>query len=359
MRDIETLKRNLRKKPAVENLKPSDFLSSGSTLINLACSGRPFGCFAVGRYYLLVGDSASGKTFLSLTCLAEAASKRRFDKYRFIFDNAEDGALMNIADFFGPAVAERMEPPARDADGPVFSSTIEEFYYHVDDAIRTGKPFIYVLDSMDALTSADEKDKFQEQKKAHRSGKQAAGSYGDGKAKKNSAGLRKVLADLKRTGSLLIVINQTRDNLGFGFEKKTRSGGRALRFYATLELWSSVKQKLRKTVKGKQRQIGILTEVQVKKNRVTGRERTVTVPILHSYGIDDTSGCIAFLLEEGHWKGKDSSIVAPEFDFKGSKEKLVALIEEGGRQKELRLLVAQVWDELEQACASKRKRRYE
>jgi len=172
------------------------------------------------------------------------------------------------------------------------SHSIEEFYYHIDDALEQKKPFIYILDSMDSLSSKAEKDKFDETKMAYRKGKEVAGSYGDGKAKKNSTSLRQLLAPLQKTGSILIIINQTRDNLGFGFGKKTRSGGRALRFYATIELWSSVKRKLSRTIKGKKRQLGVECSIQIKKNRITGRERTLTLPIYHSFGIDDVGSCV-------------------------------------------------------------------
>ncbi len=336
-----------------------DYLSSGSTVLNLACSGKPNRCFLKGKFYYIVGDSTSGKTFLSLTCLAEASINKHFKDYEFIYDNSEDGALMNIQQFFGKAVAKRMRAPGRSKGTDIYSSTIEEFYYHIDDAIKKEKPFIYILDSMDSLSSADEQSKFDEHKKAHRKGKKAAGSYGDGKAKKNSAGIRRLLTPLKKSGSILIVISQTRDNLGFGFEKKTRSGGRALRFYACLEIWSSVAKKITKTVKGKKRQLGVICKCQTKKNRLTGKDRIVEFPIYHSFGIADNESCISYLTGEGHWKQNESGIItAPEFKFKGTKKKLIKLIETKNMEKDLREITGDVWNDIEEACAVNRKKRY-
>ena len=156
------IKKALRKKKKIRVLSSKDFLGTGSTLLNLACTGKPFCGFAKGKYYFIVGDSISGKTFLSLTCLAEADLNPNFDKYRFIFDNAEDGALMDIKKFFGLGVSNRIECPGVDKEGynRKYSTTIEEFYYHVDDAIKRGRPFIYILDSMDSLSSEAEQDKF-------------------------------------------------------------------------------------------------------------------------------------------------------------------------------------------------------
>lgn len=336
-----------------------EYLSTGSTLLNLACSDRIHGGFQKGTYVFLVGDSSSGKTFLSLTCLAEASIDRAFDDYRFVYDNAENGALMQIEKFFGRGVAERIEPPRWDGYQGYFSSTVEEMYFHLDDAFGEGKPFIYILDSMDVLSTDEDEGKFLERKGASRTGKEISGSYGTSKAKANSAGIRRLIPKLKASGSILIIISQTRDNLGFGFEKKTRSGGHALRFYASLELWSSIKGKLKKTVKGKERQLGITCEVKVKKNRLTGKERTVEIPIYHSLGIDDLGSCIDYLLEEKYWSKNGAVLHAADFAFKGSRDKLIEWIEENQKEGELRELVGKVWQEIEEQCEVKRKNKYE
>jgi len=359
----EDIKKALRKKSEKKKLTAKDFISTGSTLLNLACTGYPECGFAKGHYYFIVGDSISGKTWLSLTCLAEAAINPNFKNHRFIYDNAEDGALMDIERFFGKRVAEKIEPPIRHPKlgRSPFSDTIEDFYFSMDDAIKDGRPFIYILDSMDSLSSESESDKFDKTKKAYREGKDSPGSYGDGKAKVNSAMLRRVIGrPLEESGSILIIINQTRDNINaLPFQsKKTRSGGHALKFYACLEIWSSVAGKIEKTVKGKKRQLGVESKIKVKKNRITGRERTVTIPIYHSFGIDDVGSCVDFLLDEKYWK-KGDEIKAKGLGIKGSKKKIIKLIEQNGLEKDLRELVSEVWNEIEDLCTIKRKKRYE
>jgi RecA/RadA recombinase len=356
----KNVKKKLTKKKKTKKLTVKDFLSTGSVLLNLACTGRPYGGFAKGKYYFIVGDSSSGKTFLTLTCLAEAGINKSFKDYRFIYDNGEDGALMNIEKFFGKAVKDRLEAPSYTENcEAVYSKTIEDFYYHIDDAIQEGGPFIYIQDSMDVLSSTDEAKKFDEQKKANRKGRKVAGSYGDGKAKKNSAGLRRLLTPMKESGSILIILSQTRDNIGFGaqFNPKTRSGGNALKFYACLEIWSSVRKKIVKTVKGKKRQIGMVSLLKVKKNRFTGKDRNVEVPIYHSYGFDNIGSMVDYLLDENHWSG-DKKIKAKEFKFEGTKEKLIKYIEENDMEQDLISIVTDVWNEIEKACEVKRKRRY-
>ena len=345
-----TQKQKPKKKKKLIN---KEILSSGSTLLNLACTNNPFGTFLKGKYYYLVGDSTSGKTFLSMTCFAEALRHPFFKDYRLIYDNVEDGMNINLEKLFNKKVAERIEMPGDD-----FSYSIEEFYYHIDDAIKKDKPFIYVLDSMDGLTSEAEIEKFEEQKDAHKKGKQVAGSYGDGKAKKNSQNIRRCKNGLKKTGSILIIISQTRDNMGFGFEKKTRSGGKSLQFYAHTEIWSSVIKQIKRTVKGKTRSIGVHINLQIKKNRTTGELHKVNMDIYPSYGIDDIGSCIDYLIEEGWWKKKGKKITANEFDVELTRDNLISYIEENKLYKKLQKITGQCWKEIRQACSLKRKKIY-
>lgn len=350
------------------------YLSTGSSLLNLACSDRVDFGFMLGKYVFVVGDSTSGKTWLTLTCMAEASINPAFDRFDFYYDNPEDGALMDMARYFGTRMAERVQPPDVDPHGQeIHSDTVESFYYHVDSALKRARekkrPLIYVLDSQDSLTSDASNEKFEERKEAYYKNKDAAGSYGDGKAKVHSENIRRVLVGLRDTGSLLIVIGQTRDNLGMGMDSKTRSGGRALKFYAMMEVWTSVREKLVKSVNGEPRVVGVLVEARIKKNRITGKDRTVHFPIYHSYGIDDIGGCVDYLVEEEHWKVEaDKSdnrkkkasgvIVAHDLELRGRRTELIAAIEEKGLQRDLRAIVQEVWDDVERQCELQRRPRY-
>jgi len=340
-------------------------LSTGSTTLNLACSGDLRGGFMTGHYYFFVGDSNSGKTFLGLTCLAEAAANPAFDDHRLIYDAVEGGALMDFERFFGKRMASRIEPP-RVVDGqPVFSRTVEEMYDHLDDAYKDGRPFIYIEDSQDALSSEAEIKKSEQLKRGRRKEKKSddeepTGSFGDGKAKVHSANIRRQMGRLEERDSILLILNQTRDSFSM-FEKSSYSGGKALKFYATLQLWSKVAGQITKTVRGRPRQLGINAKVQVKKNRMTGRDRSVVVPIYHSVGIDDIGGCIDYLLAEKAWSKRGQTIVAKNIGpvIEGSREKLVHEIERRDLEEDIRELVGEVWAEIEEACEVERKPRYE
>lgn len=295
-------------------------------------------------------------TWLSLTCFAESQLNESFSDYKLILDEPEGGALMDIENYFGRAVADKMQR--------VESESIEDFYHRLHDLIEEGDPFIYVLDSQDALDSKAANKKFAKQKAAALEGQDAKGSFGDGKAKYHSENIRWVISGLKRTKSILIIIGQTRDNLGFGFDKKTRSGGRALKFYASLEAWTSVGKKIKKTVRGKKRSIGVYCIVTVKKNRITGKDRTVVIPIYPSFGIDDVGCNIDFLTAEKYWAKKKGAgvphIIASDLKFRGTRSELISYVEKGGHEAKLQEAVRIAWKSIEEECKlANRKKRYE
>jgi len=368
--DIEKIKAAMRTRPKTVTKKLRS-VSMGSTLVNLAISGDVNCGLVEGQIMLFVGDTNSGKTWLGMACLAEASIDPDFDDYRLIYDAPENGALMDREFYFGKKLMERLEPPRIVKGEHIHSETIEDFFFNIDDAGKKGTPFIWVLDSVDALTSNQDEKKFDERKIANRKKKQAKGDYGMDKPKIISRDIRRTMKILEKTGSILVIINQTRDNVDAGmFEsKKTRSGGWALEFYASVVVWSSVMGHITKQVRGKKRELGTNCKVRVKRTRVTGRQRVVEIPIYHSFGVDDIGSCIDYLLDEGAWKkgkgdGDDDeggrNIVATGMGPKivGTREKLIQEIEERGLQQDLRDLVQQTWDEIEDACRILRQNPY-
>jgi RecA/RadA recombinase len=348
--NLDTIKSQLTAKRKKSTFKKSELLDTGCTTVNMACSGRPTGGFAKGRVVNLVGDSESGKSWLSMSCLASAANSPNFDDYRLDYKDIEGGVTMDVESYFGKKLAKRIEWS--------YPTTVEEMYDQVDDMLDEGVPFISVVDSMDSLTSDDEIDQVNKEKKARKKGKETGGSYGTSKAKANSARLRVVANRLRENGSILIILSQTRQNIGFTarFEPKTMAGGMALKFYSHHQLWLSVREFLKKEHKKKMRQIGAVTAVKVKKNRLTGKKGTVNFSFYYSAGIDDVGSCIDYLIEERHWNS--GTINAKEFGVKMDRESLIAHIEDNNLESQLRKVVAEVWDGIEAATAVRRKKRY-
>lgn len=337
-----------------------NFLSSGITLLNLALTDDPFCAFRRGTYNYVVGDSMAGKTYFAMQLFAEASHDENFQDYSLIFDNPEDGAQIDVEENFGKQTAERLEPPFMMDEGVWGSSeTVEEMYSRIKKTFRKG-PCLQVVDSMDALTSLAELKKADQIADAIEEDGDAKGIMSDGKAKVNSMMLRQIMKPMQKHESLLFIISQTRDSVGKMFSEKTRSGGKALRFYATTELWFSAVKALKRSVKGQEREVGNLVQIRVKKNRNSSQRPTVTIPLLHDYGFDDIGSCIDYLIDNKHWNGK-SKIECPEFSDKAlNRASLIALIEaKPSRHDKLRTIVGEVWNEIRNATKPKRKKRYE
>ena len=299
-----------------------------------------------------------GKTFGCLTVLAEAVINSAFNNYELIHDDAEHRDNFDTEYLFGDKVADRIKPPGGyDKDGePLNSSTVEDFQTYIYKLLKKEKPFIYVLDCMDSLDADADIKKFEDTITAREKGKTEAGTYGTGKAKANSDTLRRIKKMIRDTNSLLIVISQTRDNIGFGFAEKTRSGGRALKFYSTHEMWQTIKS----TEKKSKRPIGVQSIIKIKKNSLTGKIREVPITIYYDYGVDDVGANIDWLVSEKVFKKpkNSSTITADNFGFKGSKEKLIQYIEDNNLERRLKREVQKQWDKIEDSLKSKRKRKY-
>ncbi len=80
---------------------------SGSTLLNLACSGSTAGAYKVGKIVNIIGDSSAGKSIEGFTLLAECANNPAFDKHELIYDDVESANSFNLEYLFGEKAAKR------------------------------------------------------------------------------------------------------------------------------------------------------------------------------------------------------------------------------------------------------------
>ena len=345
------------------SIDPKTLIPTGSTMLDLALSDHVEGGYQMGRMDLLIGDSDSGKTMLALTEFAVCATLPRFDNYRFILDCVETNSGIDIPRLLGKKVAARIEAPDEDAYGePYYSDTIQNFHDNVCRALDDSRPFLYILDSVDALSSEEEQEKIEEQQKAREKGKETTGSFGGEKPKVAGQLLRHIKGRIKGTNSHLLAIFQTRDNIGAGFgERKSRySGGRAWKFYAQHELWLKVVGQ-HKDDKSKLK-LGVQTEVDVTKNHLTGKKREAGFAIYYDYGVDSLAGEVDFLTNMGVIK-KAGAYLDPKglcgLMEKACRKDLIHAIENQGLERRLRREVQKAWNEREESIKLCRKPRFE
>jgi RecA/RadA recombinase len=241
---------------------------------------------------------------LAMQIMAEAVNSPHFQDYRLLYADVEGGARFDPA-LFGKKLDQKLEYVTMHNGEPF--QTVEDFYAYLDAQLRKKKPFICVLDSMDALSSTSEMERFdanvQQRQKDLDNDKAYTNlsmGYGDGKAKVNSTSLRRIRNQLPVSGSILIILCQEREAItGMVAGNRVRSGGKALTFYADYEIWFSMKGKLERTIDGHKRTYGQETGVQIKKNRITGIRTDLKFPILQGVGISDTDAVLDWLMEEG------------------------------------------------------------
>ena len=362
MTDLATQFTNYIKKDKTIIMKEPKFINTGSTLLNLLISGKWNGGYKTGSLANVIGDSSAGKSFKALTMLACACANPEFKDYELIYDDAENRNNFDMDMLFDEKVAKRIKSPyGVDKNGRKRNShTAEDFADAVASRLNAKQKMIYVLDSFDGLYSeADEAQDKKERavREKRRDGKKVKdvdGSYRMGKPVVLTRLLREIDDTLSESESLLIIVSQAKDNIGFGYSTKSRAGGRALLFHATYEMWLSVLE----TIKRKEAPVGTRTKVNVTKSSFNGRKGKIDTIIYNDYGLDDITTNIDYLVEMKRWEKNKQTIDAKEFGVKGTISTIVAHIEKEQLEDKLSQIVEEVWTKFYDSIATNRQRRY-
>ncbi|MCK5235405.1 MAG: hypothetical protein KAR06_00355 [Deltaproteobacteria bacterium] len=308
-----------------DNNKGIDFVSSGCELLNCALGGG----WPLGRVVNIVGDRSSGKTLLAIEACAN-----------FVKDFPEGGIEYHEAEAaFDKRYAQALGMPVdkieftEGSDGTV-EGLFESLRDRCEKQQKSGnKPFLYIIDSLDALSDRSEKDRDID-----------AGTFGGNKAKKMSELFRRLIVDLENSNILLVVVSQVRDNIGVTFgAKHTRSGGKALDFYASIVLWLSEKGKIKKTIRGVERPVGIQVKAHCKKNKVSLPYRECEFPIIFGYGVDDLIANLDWLIKVKELPDEFAGKTAKQIAFLLRNAKAVETI--NGLNTIVRLLWAEIESE--------------
>lgn len=350
------------KKRVVNKKEKKPTIPTGLTTLNLALTGDPDHGFKTGSVINIIGDTHTGKTAEVLNCLAACAHHPKLKDYKLIHDYTEGETDFNIPYLFGAKTAKRILTP-HPKRSPKYSRTVEDFLYGLMTLLDAGDPFIYGLDSLDALTSDADLEYVEKVKKSWEKGEKPKGTYGMGKAKTMSQLFRECCDRIDGSESLLIVVSQTRDNINpNSFKEKTRSGGTALDFYSQVIMWLAHIGSIKVTRREKQILIGNRTGVNISKNKYTGRSRKISFDTYYDYGIDDTASMISWLETFKGWKGAVKELGlkdVPTKDLSMIKRQAVAkMIEDEGLEGELKGILVKEWRELEESLRLDRKRRF-
>ena len=322
------------------------FIPTGCTLLDLILGGG----YPVGKIVNIVGDKSSGKTLLAAEAIAKARAMYG-DRLKWIYDDAEAGFSFNTKQLYGFEITKEGQ----------CSTTIEDFMLRLKSACMDSKDdelLVYVLDSLDSLTSEAELKRQKKRERALEKGEEAdVGTYGLEKQKMLSELFRLLRRDIKDKNCLLIIISQVRSNIGVMFgEKYIRTGGKALDFYASQILWLAEAEKHYK----EGRVVGVTIKAKAKKNKISRPFREGFLELLFDYGIDDIATNIQYLYDlktpAGKTKSEKLNWDGKPFIMRG----LVKHIEKNSFETELRKRVAEKWNQVEDSISSKeRKKKYE
>jgi RecA/RadA recombinase len=352
-----------RKTP--RKIDPGVLVPSGSTLLNCCCSDNPMGAYPVGKIITIPGPSQTGKSILELTVLAEAAMLKQFDEYELIYDDCEEAAEFDLSYLFNEEIVSRIVAPNYDGDDPVHSDTIQDLQDNVLSRCKDGKckPFIYILDSLDALTSTEEIEREMHnalvRAKTDYDASKIKESYNTEKARIIGRILRLVKGNLKSSRSLLMIVQQERTafNALPNAPQYTTSGGKAPFYYSAHQVRLTRIQQ----IKDKEIVIGNFVKAAVVKNKLTGKKRSCEFKIYEDYGVDDVASCVKFLC--ANWWPHPSSKQtgtwdAEELGIQGTQANLIKQIEDGGMEIEMKKVVGDAWNHREENLRLDRKRRF-
>jgi RecA/RadA recombinase len=292
----------------VEPESTVEFISSGSTVLNLALSQRGAGGgWARARVINIVGDTSSGKTLLAIEAAHWAyrnlpkIKSNLFppvEKVEIDFGNSEGVMDFPIGEMYGEDFYEALMK-----DSELSNNTAESAGRYCMKRIAGHEPgtaVIHIIDTWDALSSEDDEAKFEESIKKD---KPIDGTYAMGKPAFASKFFFKSLADklrFNRKDFTIFVISQTREAIGvtFGFNKR-RSGGAALDFYSHQVCWLHQANSVSKPVTGGNLLVSLDAIAKVRKNKVARPMEEGRANILIGYGVDDVMTMSNWLFPKG------------------------------------------------------------
>jgi recombination protein RecA len=254
----------------------SEWISTGSSLLDLAISNRPNGGIPVGRITEVTGLEQSGKSLLCGHILAETQKKGGVA----VYIDTETSVSIEYLTAIGVDTSKLLY---------VHVDTVEDIFATIDNIIATirksnkDRLVTIVTDSVAAAST-----------KVEMSADYSKDGFATTKAILISKAMRKLTSTIGRQKIALVFTNQLRQKMGVMFgDPWTTSGGKALAFHASVRLrlknLGQIKQGSTTDV------IGNKCEATIVKNRMGPPQKKAAFEIYFNRGIDDLGSWISTL----------------------------------------------------------------
>ena len=303
------------------------YFRTGSIVLDKLLGGKKdvYGVPA-GRFINIVGDKSAGKTFLSNEFVAWAHYEFG-KKFKWCYDDCESGYSFDTEELYGFEIM-----PMKD-DDRVHSENVEDAFCNISkfaSSLKKDECGIYILDSLDGLTSQEQDDRAEERKKLFAEGKRLEkGTMGMGKQKYLSQEFFPQLCDeIEEKNVLVIIISQIREKVDPGsFEKYSRSGGKAMDFYAHSVLWLATCKKILK----RETPVGVVVKAKTTKSKTPRPYRERFFSFLYDYGLDNIGTSVDYLFDlrtDGGDLNKKASAIQWDGNNNLDKKELKEFLEE-------------------------------
>ena len=256
----------------------TDWISTGSTILDLAISNRPDGGLAAGRITEINGLEGSGKSLIGAHALAATQKK---------------GGLAVYIDTESAVSSEFLQAIGIDTENMLYVhlETVEEIFDTIETIVAKiresdkDKLVTILVDSLAAASTKVEMDADFDKD-----------GWATAKAIVISKAMRKITQLIARQRVCLIFTNQLRQKLGVMFgDPWTTSGGKALPFHSSTRIRLKNVGQIKDT---KKNTIGIKIRAQVIKNRLGPPLRSADFSLYFDKGIDDFGSWLEVL--KGH-----------------------------------------------------------
>ncbi len=264
----------------------TEWVSTGSSTLDLAIANRPNGGLPVGRIAEFTGLEAAGKSLIMAHLLANTQKKGGLA----VYIDTENALSEEFLRAIGVDVANMLYIPLE---------TIEDIFEAIENIIESirksskDRLVTIVVDSVAAATTKVELEADYDKD-----------GWATTKAILMSKAMRKITNMIGKQRIVLAFTNQLREKMGVMFgDKYTTSGGKALGFHASVRVRLQSVGKLKAKIGSKEIIVGVETEATVTKNRLGPPYKKAKFEIYFDSGINDLGSWFTLLKEYGVLSG--------------------------------------------------------